>query len=318
MSNKQFGALALVGVFLLLLLLTFPAPAQDHAAKTMTFDSALLVLNKAENTLAILNTQTLGVIGRIAVGEGPHEVITSADGNLAFVGNYGTAQTPGSSLSVIDLVAQKQSRRVELGAFRVIARYDPVADKVDWLLGTGQGATHIIAGNAQQKRLYTANITSATVTMLDLAAQPLTVTQIAVADQPEGIDASPFGKEVWVAPRGSGLVSILDTATKKVVETIKASIDPYRVKFTPDGKRVLISDPQGNSLLVLDAATRKVPKRIPIEGLPAGITVAPDSRRACVTLIQANGIAAIDLESLSVSKKVEPGKGPHGLTWAGK
>jgi YVTN family beta-propeller protein len=338
MFNKQFGALALVVVFALTLFGSPTALSQDHATKVSTAVSALLVLNKAENTLAILDPQTLAVIGRISVGEGPHEVIAAADGKLAFVGNYGTAQTPGSSLSVIDVVAQKELRRVELGALRrphglfelngkiyftcevnrVIARYDPVADKVDWLMGTGQGATHMLTGNAEQKRLYTANITSATLTMFDLAAQPLTVTQIAVADQPEGIDASPDGKEVWAAHRGSGLISIIDTATKKVVDTLKAGADPYRVKFTPDGKRVLVSDPQSSSLLVLDAATRKELKRIPVEGLPAGITVAPDSKRAFVTTIQANGIAAIDLESLSVSKKVETGKGPDGLTWAGK
>ena len=338
MLNKQFWARALVVVCSLLLLATSSALSQDQAAKTTTASSALLVLNKAENTLAILNTQTLAVIGRVSVGEGPHEVIASSDGKLAFVGNYGTAQMLGGSLSVIDVVAQKELRRVDLGALRrphglfelngkvyftcevnrVVARYDPVADKVDWLMGTGQGATHMITGHVEQKKLYTTNITSATVTAFDLAAQPLTVTQIAVANQPEGIDASPDGKEVWVAHRGSGTVSIIDAATKKVSETIKAGTDPYRVKFTPDGKRVLISDPQGGSLLVLDAATRKELKRIPVEGLPAGITVSPDSKRAFVTTIQANGIAAIDLETLSVSKKVETGKGPDGLTWAGK
>src|SRR5689334_9819327 len=76
MSNKQLGALASVEVFsLLLLLVTFPATAQNHTTKAITFNSALLVLNKAENTLAILNTQTLAIIGRVPVGEGPHEVI---------------------------------------------------------------------------------------------------------------------------------------------------------------------------------------------------------------------------------------------------
>lgn len=338
MPSKQFLALALAVLFLLTLPITQNALSQEHTTKVGPPVSALLVLNKAENSLAILNPQTLAVTARIPVGEGPHEVIAAADGKLAFVGNYGTAQAPGSSLSVIDVAAQKELRRVDLGALRrphglfelngkiyftcevnrVIARYDPAADKVDWLMGTGQDATHMITGHAEQKKLYTANIRSATVTAFDLAAQPLAITQIAVANQPEGIDAAPDGKEIWTAHRGSGNVSIIDAATKKVVETVKAGTDPYRVKFTPDGKRVLISDPQGGSLLVLDAATRKELKRIPVEGVPAGITVSPDSKRAFVTTIQANGIAVIDLESLSVSKKVETGQGPDGLTWAGK
>lgn len=338
MPSKQFLALALVVVFSLTLLVTQNVLSQEHATNAAASVSALLVLNKAENTLVILDPQTLAITARIPVGEGPHEVIAAADGKLAYVGNYGTAQAPGSSLSVIDLAAQKELRRVELGALRrphglfelngkiyftceanrVIARYDPAADKVDWLMGTGQDATHMLTGHIEQKKLYTANIRSGTVTAFDFAVQPLALTQIAVANQPEGIDAAPDGKEVWTAHRGSGTVSIIDTATKKVIETVKAGTDPYRVKFTPDGKRVLISDPQGGALLVLDAATRKELKRIPVEGVPAGITVSPDSRRAVVTTIQANGIAAIDLESLRVSKTVETGKGPDGLTWAGK
>ena len=77
-------------------------------------------------------------------GEAPHELTVSADGRTAFVGNYG-AQTPGSTISVIDLTAMKELRRVDVsplrrphGMFfadgkvyftaevnRIVARYDP-------------------------------------------------------------------------------------------------------------------------------------------------------------------------------------------------
>lgn len=319
-----------------LLLAVIPVSAQE-AAKPAA-GGILLVLNKAENSLVFVNPQTMSITGRVPVGEGPHEVIASADGKFAYVGNYGTAQVLGNSLSVIDLAAKKELRRVDLGALRrphglvelngkvyftcevnrVIARYDPAADKVDWVMGTGQGATHMIAGQPNQKQLYTANISSNTVTLFDLGAQPLAVVQLPVADKPEGIDLTPNGKEVWVAHRGSGQVSVIDTASRKVVETLKVGGDPYRVKFTPDGQRALITDPANGALLVLDVTTRKELKRFNIEGAPAGITVTPDSKRAFVTTIQANGIAALDLEALTVTGKLETGKGPDGLAWAGQ
>src|ERR1700755_2196201 len=81
------------------------------------FAQNLLVLNKTESTLAIIDPATLQVTARIPTGEGPHEVIASADGKMVFVSNYGTAKTPGNSLSVIDLVAKKELRRVDLGGF---------------------------------------------------------------------------------------------------------------------------------------------------------------------------------------------------------
>lgn len=125
------------------------------------------------------------------------------------------------------------------------------------------------------------------------------------------------GKQVWAAHRNSGLISIVETASKKV-ETFNVGGDPYRVKFTPDGKRALISNPKDGELIVVDAATRKEIKRLPVEGMPAGLTVSPDGKQAFVTTIQAHGIAVINLESLSVTGKVETGKGPAGLAWAGQ
>lgn len=298
----------------------------------------LLVLNKTDNSLVMLDGQTYKSVAQVPVGEGPHEVIASADGKFAYVGNYGTAQVLGNSLSVIDLAAKKEVRRVDLGALkrphglveingkiiftcevnRAIARYDPATDKVDWLMGTGQDATHMIVGNAEQKKLFTANIASGSVSVLDFSTPKTELTNINVGGKPEGLDITPDGREVWAAHRGSGTVAIIDTAAKKVSETIKVGGDPYRVKFTPDGKRALITNPQDSELIVVDTAARKEIKRIAIEGVAAGITASADSKRAFVTTIQGNGIAVIDLETLSVTAKVETGKGPDGLTWVGR
>src|SRR2546428_1093220 len=76
--------------------------------------SALLVLNKGENSLAIVDPASMKVVAQVPAGQDPHEVVASADGKLAFVSNYGG----GHTLSVIDLVAQKALRAVELGALR--------------------------------------------------------------------------------------------------------------------------------------------------------------------------------------------------------
>ena len=75
----------------------------------------LLVLNKPEAKLLLVDPAAKKVIGEVATGNGPHEVTVSADGKLAFVANYGD-QTPGESISVIDLETKKELRRVNLGA----------------------------------------------------------------------------------------------------------------------------------------------------------------------------------------------------------
>jgi YVTN family beta-propeller protein len=307
----------------------------------------LLVVNKGEDTLAVVDlgdvrdVKAMKVLGKVPTGHGPHEV--TSDGALAFVGNYGTQQ-PGSSLSIIDIAAMKEVKRVELGALtrphgimyydghvwfsaegsRAAARYDVAEDRVDWLQGTGQNVSHMIVLTPDRRKAYLPNIGSDSVTVLeqpDNPDAPWKLTQIAVGKGPEGIDVSPDGKEVWVAHRGDGGVSIIDVATDKVVHTLPAlARAPIRVKFTPDGKRVLISDvvalggpPQRGDLVVVDARKRQEAGRIPIGLGPIGIVTAPDGKRAFVAAVAEGKVVVVDLRSMKVIGSVETGAGPDGL-----
>src|SRR6476659_1084769 len=79
--------------------------------------ATLLVLNKDDATLAAVDPATGKILGTVPTGEGPHEVAVSGDGRWAFAANYG-AQTPGSSISMIDLSSMKESRRIDVSPLR--------------------------------------------------------------------------------------------------------------------------------------------------------------------------------------------------------
>src|SRR5690242_1635628 len=133
------------------------APAAQSSAR-------LLVLNKEDANLAIVDPSSGSVIGRVPVGVGPHELVVSTDGKYAFASNYGTGPQPGSTISMIDIAAQKEVRRIDVSplrrphglafqngrlyftaeADRKIARYDPATDKIDWQFETGLQTTHMV------------------------------------------------------------------------------------------------------------------------------------------------------------------------------
>ena len=77
---------------------------------------ALLVLSKADETLAIVDPATNKVLGRVPVGKDPHEVIASADGKLAYVSNYGGGAY--NTLAVVDLVRRAALPAIDLGPLR--------------------------------------------------------------------------------------------------------------------------------------------------------------------------------------------------------
>jgi YVTN family beta-propeller protein len=300
----------------------------------------LLVLDKSENQLEIIDPATLKIVGKVPTGEAPHEVAASADGRYAFVCNYGTDAKPGSTISMIDLAERKEFRRIDLAPLlsphgvtqsggkiyftvqgsRAVARYDPAANKVDWLMGTGQAGTHMVVASPGGDKIYTANRQSGSVTMIRPAPSGDLPSMLQVATGPgsEGMDISPDGKELWVAHRIDGKLSIIDTASDKVTAVIDAGKGPVRVKFTPNGERVLVSDPATGDVIAFDQATRKEIKLLHIGGGPSGILMEPDGKRAFVAESVANKLAIVDLRTLTVVGTVDAGREPDGMAWAGR
>ena len=312
-------------------------------AAAQTPSPALLVLEKNDKSLAIVDPTTLKVVGRIPAGEDPHEVVASADGKYAYISNYGAFQNPQHTISVADLSAQKALPAVDLGSLRaphglelvkgkvyftaegskMIGRYDPASSQIDWTLGVGQNRTHMLVVSKDENRIFTANVNSDTISILDRDkngdVSGWIETPIAVGKGPEGFDVSPDGKEVWAANSHDGTLSIIDVGTRKVVQTVDLHTKrTNRVKFTPDGKLALVSDLESGELVILDAAARKEMKRIKLGRGVAGILIVPDGSKAYAAVSPDNQIAIIDLKMLSVSGKIETGKGPDGMAWAAR
>jgi YVTN family beta-propeller protein len=303
--------------------------------------SLLLILEKSDKSLAIVDPETLKIVARVPAGEDPHEIVASADGKYAYISNYGAFGTPQHTLTIVDLAARK-STQFDLGSMiaphgmemangkvyftaegsNAIGRYDPDGHRVDWTLGLGQNRTHMLVVARDENRIFTSNVNSDSISILerDKNADPSgwIQTAVRVGKGPEGFDVSPDGNEIWAANSGDGTISIIDVATKKVSQTIDVHTKrSNRLKFTADGKLVLVSDLASGDLVVLDAAGRKEVKRLNLGKGAAGILIAPDGSRAYVAVNPDNNVAIVDLKTLSIIGRIPTGKGPDGMAWVG-
>jgi YVTN family beta-propeller protein len=298
---------------------------------------ALLVLDK-QGALAIVDPATGLVVAKVRTGDQPHEVAASSDGRLTFVSNYGGGTAPGRTLSVIDLVAQREIHRVDLEplsrphgldfaggklyftceANKVVGRYDPAANRVDGILGTGQNTTHMVRLSPGLDRIYTANIGSDSISIFTrTGTADWSQSAVPVGKGPEGFDLTPDGRELWAANSRDGTVSVVNLAEKRVVRTFRVDTKrSNRLKFTHDGKLALISDLDGGELVIYERATLRQLKRLPLGRQPAGILVAPDNAHAYVSVTGDDYVAVIDLKTLELASRIQPGTGPDGLAWA--
>jgi YVTN family beta-propeller protein len=329
---------------LLFILVVLLMSARGLDAQTAP-DSALLILANEDNTLLIVNPASLKVTAKLPVGPDPHEVIASTDGTTAYISNYGGGLY--NTLTVVDLQAKKVLPTIDLGALRgphglafvggrvwftaeaakAIGSYDPLTKKIDWMMGTGQNRTHMIYVFPGLNQIVTTNVSSASASVLEkigggAATGPSSgdwsETVVPVGRGSEGFDVSPDGKEIWVANADDGTISIIDVASKKVIDTLAANVKgANRLKFTPDGKLAFISSLSKPDVAIFDRGTRKELKSIKVGDGAAGILMQPDGSRVYVACSPDRYVAVIDLHSLEVVGRIEAGQGPDGLAWVG-
>jgi YVTN family beta-propeller protein len=320
--------------------------ALSSQATPVTPSPALLVLSKGDQALYIVDPAKLQPVGHVPSGPDPHEVIPADDGRTAYISNYGGGAY--HTLTPVDLVSQRALPAIELGALRgphglvfvggkvwftaegskVVGRFDPTTQTIDWVLGTGQDRTHMLYVFPDGSRVLTTNVSSATVTLAEQTVgqrfgppgPPLTdwrETVIPVGAGAEGFDVTPDGKEAWVANARDGTISVIDLAARRVVQTIAADVPgANRLKLTPDGRLAFVSALGSPNVTVLSVATRAVTKRIPVGRGSAGILVQPDGARVYVACTPDDSVAVIDVRSLTVVARIGAGRQPDGLAWA--
>jgi YVTN family beta-propeller protein len=318
--SKADRTLSLVDPITLKVLAAVPSGPDPHEVTVSTDGRTAYIsnYNPASSTITVVDLASRKVLAPVDLGplRAPHGLAFAA-GKLWF-----TAE-----------------------ASKAVGSYDPASGKVDWVLGTGQNRTHMIFTAADGRWLVTSNVSSATLTFIEKTAEggrsgpgarggppaepaargrgprgrggqgDWDATVIPVGRGAEGFDVSPDGKELWAANAQDGTISIIDIASKRVTDTLAASVTgANRLKFTPDGKMVFVSTLGGADLTIIDAATRKDVKRLPV-GRAAGILMQPDGSRAYVACTPDDHVEIIDLKTLAPAGRIEAGRQPDGLAW---
>lgn len=329
------------------------ACAAGQASPVGPGSGLLLVVNKGESTLSVIQAATGSEIARIPTGRAPHEVAVSPDGRLAVVTNYGTGEQPGNTLTVVDLDQLAATAIVDLGqqtrphgivwhpdGQRVLVTtegngtltiVDVASAAVTTAIPTGARISHEVAVTPDGRLAFVANIGSGSVTVIDIAAA-VVLRSIPTGQGAEGVAVTPGGDQVWVTNRAENTVTILDTERLEVLATLESADFPIRVAFTPDGRLALVTNARSAELRAFDVASRietvTVPIHAPVvegepqviafEGsaVPIGVLSDPDGRHVYVAASSADVVAVVDLERARVVRLIDVGREPDGLAWA--
>jgi YVTN family beta-propeller protein len=313
--------------------------------------STLVVANKAEATVSLIDLDSATVVATLPTGVGPHEVGISPDGRFAMVTNYGNRESSGNSLTMIDIGAATVVKTIDLGEYlsphgvewidsgtiavtaednKALLVIDVATEEVISAVDTGQDVSHMVSLAEDGKRAYVTNIGSGSLTVIDLESGER-MANIPTGEGAEGIAV--FGKQIWVTNRGDDTISILGTESLEVAAELSSKGFPIRATATPRGQ-ILVTRANAGDMVVydtknfqevmtvtfdlksMDVEDRLFGDRFGDSSVPIGVVVDESGQRAFVAHANADVITEIDLQSGEIVRPLTAGKEPDGMGWS--
>ncbi len=325
-----------------MVLLATVAGAEVRTAGSPAAGGRLLVANKGDHTLGIIDPETGRQVATVKQsGVTGHEVVASPDGRTAYVPIYGDSGVgrPGSdgrTMDVIDLASQRRVTTIDFAApqrphaavfgpdgrlyvttelTNSVKVVDPRTNTVVDTLPTGQKESHMLVLSPDGRTAYTSNVGAGTVSVIDVATRKVAAV-VTVAARAQRIALSTDGRWAFTADQDAPRLAVIDTKTNKLAPGVALPGVAYGTAATPDGRWLLMALPGVNQVGVLDIKSMEVVRTLDVPKAPQEVLVRPDGRVAYVSCDASGQVAAIDLADWKVERLIQAGPMADGLAWA--
>lgn len=332
------------------LLAAFVISAMQLLVSAWANAGTLVVANKAEASVSLIDHSSGSVVATLDAGNGPHEVGISPDGRLALVTNYGTREAPGNSLTLLDIPGARVLQTIDLGEYqrphgvewlddrraavtvegnRALIVVDTTSGEVLEVIDTDQDVSHMVALPPTGQRAYVTSIGSGSLTVIDLG-EGERIRNVPTGDGAEGVAVSPSGQHVWVTNRGDDTLTVVDTNTLDIVREIESEGFPIRATATPGGL-ILVTRARGGDLAIYDASSMEQVRTVSFDleslgvdgrlfgdrfgdsSVPIGVVADDTGTIAFVAHANADVITEIHLETGEILRTLVAGKEPDGM-----
>ena len=310
-----------------------PLLAATYNAEKLT--GTLVVVNKSDDSVSIIDIKSATIINTLPTGKGPHELVITNDGLWAISTNF----VDGNSLTVFDLQAQKVARTIQLDDYpgphgiTILNNQKEVAftsgkskhlvfanihtGEITRSIATQQNTTHMVAISELEDFAYTTNIRSNSISQLDLRDNKI-ARQISTEQMPEGINITQDGNELWYGSNKDGLVTVINPKTNELLAQFGGFSFPYRVLFSHNEKQALVPDFSNHYLRFFDRESKKELGTLALEkeAGPQGIALHPVEDIAFLSLNLQNKVLAIDINTRQIIKAFPTGNNPDGIVYS--
>lgn len=314
--------------------------AAEHPKRLM------MVVSKKLPGMAIYNADTQQLVCRAKVGVlSPHEGALSPDGRYAYVPVYGSSGVgqPGTDehklhifrtsdckeVGVLDTGDNKRPHSIEVGKSgtiyltteisKSIVLIDPKQRRIVAKIPTDSPTTHMLAVTPDEKTVYTANVQSKTVSVLDVPGRKLAKV-IQTEAEPQRMALSP--NQRWFVTNLGPVhkIAFYRQSDNQIDFTIPIDGIPFVSKFSSDGKYLYNAGMEQGKIRVwkVDVAQRKVLATTSEElGKAIGsLEVNPFTGNVFLSSSDLNKISEIDSTTWKVAKQLSTDQTPDCMVFA--
>ena len=184
----------------------------------------------------------------------------------------------------------------------------------------------IIAFDENGQRVFTANIGSSSVSIIDLA-NANTVTNVPLAPSggngPRAIAFDETGQRVFTVNQFSSSVSIIDLANANTVTNVPVGFAPLAIAFDETGQRVFTANIGSSSVSIIDLANANTVTNVPLAPSggngPIAITFDETGQRVFTANVNSDSVSIIELNNannvIDVDLSLSGGDGPVAITF---
>ncbi|RXS80938.1 hypothetical protein EST92_16715 [Streptomyces sp. TM32] len=299
----------------------FPYIYVGHPAPpaVITSISPTCGLTTGGNTVTINGS---GFTGATAVSFGPHPATSFSvvnDNTITAVAPPGTGTvpvtvtTPGGTSNAVNYTYQTCELAVPNWNNNTLSFFDPQTLTITGTIGVGPNPWRV-AVSPTMPRAYVTNqnngVTPSSVSVIDLTTHTVIATiPIPGASNCIGVVVSPDGSKVYVVNVNGSSVSVINTATNTITNTITGfGVNPVEIALNPAGSKAYVTNNLSTSVSVVDTATNTITNTIAVGNLPWGVAFSSDGTKAYVVNGGDGTLSVIDTASETVTATI-PGPG---------
>ena len=306
-ANVTVSRLAMITVF------EQPAvlPVANFSSNVTT-DYAPLDVQFTDNSLNATGWKWDFGDGATSIEQNPAHTYSTAGNyaiNLTVSNANGTASKPATItvLPVYAYVANEGSNTVSLidTATKKVTDIVPVGIKPNAIAVAPDGTVYVANSGESEN--------PSSISIIDTTTKTVTDTLSAgESGRFAGVAVNPTGTKVYATNSGEGIISIIDTATRKIIEIINVGGNPERIAVSPDGTRIYVVKSDSNTVSIIDTVAKTVIDTVDTDN-PWGVAATPDGNEVYVTNGDGVDVSVIDTETNDITDVPVGSPGSQGV-----